>query len=124
MGKAPNLYNVGDLIRIDGFESWMRIKDVHIYINISEDEEDSYTEVTYGCFAFADGSYLDVDEEEVKEVRRNGVKPVKQTKQQKINELLDLMLMYQDLNKVTNNAFAGEYEKVKAELALLTKAGE
>lgn len=119
----PNKYRVGDLVKVEGVDEWYEICSIHIYINV--DEEDEYVEITYGALSENDGEYLDLDEEEVTEVKGMQKKePV--TTNGKIDALLDQL---RSINAVI--PFVGETDEIKAEIAnikrqltALTKVGE
>lgn len=119
-----NKYNVGDFVRVeDCGDIWYKIVDVHVYIGINESDGRN-VDITYGVLDTADSEYLDVDEEEITEVKGGGftmmageIKLKAMFKRGKINELLDMLNSVNALIKVV-----GETDEIMAEKEAIVNA--
>ena len=104
-----NMYNLGDKVQVEGLDGdWFEIVDINVFKHMSIDGLNDYHETTYGGINVNDvEDYLEIDENEITDVQRKG---------SKIDNLLDQLNNLKELNAVTCNAFADEYEQVLNEL--------
>lgn len=117
-----NKYNVGDFVQVEDCDDiWYEVVDVHVYIGISKGEGRN-VDITYGVIDPADGEYLDVDEEEITNVKgvftmTGEIKLKAMFKRGKVNELLDMLNSVNALIKVV-----GETDEIMAEKQAIVSA--